>query len=130
MKPLRTRFTLLCFSTIFAMACSPLKQGINYTKNWQGSDASGHIYATFDDFNGKQEFNAKRFTNGHMYVKYSTNVPTGEMHLAIKCHSKVVLDRDVSGNVSDSIRFDNPGNEPLQFILKARKAAGKFDITY
>jgi hypothetical protein len=103
---------------------------MNYTKNWQGSDLPGHIYATFDGFNGKQEFNAKSFANGRMNVKYSTDVPTGEMHLEIKCNSKLVLNRDVSGKVRDSVLFENPGNEPVQFIFKAKNAAGKFDLTY
>jgi hypothetical protein len=103
---------------------------MNYTKNWQGSDLPGHIYATFDGFNGKQEFNAKSFANGRMNVKYSTDVPTGEMHLEIKCNSKLVLNRDVSGKVRDSVLFENPGNEPVQFTLKAKDAAGKFDLTY
>jgi hypothetical protein len=130
MKTSKTYFTLLCFSVILASACSSIKQGMNYTKNWQGSDLPGHIYATFDGFNGKQEFNAKSFANGRMHVKYSTDVPTGEMHLEIKCNSKLVLNRDVSGKVRDSVLFENPGNEPVQFIFKAKNAAGKFDLTY
>ena len=113
---------------LITVSCSVLNN--NYTKNWQGSDLPGHIYATFDGFNGKQDFSAQKYSNGRMNVKYSTDVPTGEMHLEIKCNSKIVLNRDVSGNVRDSIHFDNPGNEPVQFTFKAKNAAGKFDLTY
>lgn len=130
MKTSKTYITLLCFSILLTSACSALKQSMNSTKNWQGSDPPGHIYATFDGFNGKQEYNAKSFANGHMHVKYSTDVPTGEMHLEIKCNSKTVLNRDVSGSVRDSLLVENPGNEPGQFIFKAKDAAGKFDLTY
>ena len=130
MKTSKAYFTLLCCLCILVTACSSVKQGVNYTKNWQGSDVPGHIYATFDGFNGKQDFNAKLFKNGHMNVKYSTDIPSGEMRLEIKCNSKVVLDRDVTGKVRDSILFDNPGNEPVRFTFKAKNAAGKFDLTY
>jgi hypothetical protein len=130
MKTPKTYFTLFCFSVILASACATVKKGMNYTKNWQGSDLPGHIYAAFDGFNGKQEFTAKSFADGRMRVKYSTDVPKGEMHLEIKCNSKIFLNRDVSGKVRDSVLFENPGNEPVQFIFKAKSAAGKFDVTY
>ena len=129
MSKLKFTTNIIAFVAILIIvSCSIINK--NYTKNWQGSDLPGHIYATFDGFNGKQDFNAKKFANGSMSVKYSTDVPTGEMHLEIKCNSKVVLNRDVSGSVRDSIRFDNPGNEPVQFTFKAKDAAGKFDLTY
>jgi len=129
MNKLKFTTTIIAFVAILIIvSCSVINK--NYTKNWQGSDLPGHIYATFDGFNGKQDFNAKKFANGSMNVKYSTDVPTGEMHLEIKCNSKIVLNRDVSGSVHDSIRFDNPGNEPVQFTFKAKDAAGKFDLTY
>jgi hypothetical protein len=127
LKP-NAKIMFIAAATLF-VSCS-IKNKLNYTKNWRGSDLPGHIYASFDGFNGKQDFNAKRFANGHMNVKYSTDVPTGEMHLEIKCNSKIVLDRDVSGSVRDSIGFDNPGNEPVKFTFKAKNAAGKFDLTY
>jgi hypothetical protein len=130
MKTSGNYFTLIGFAVLLTTACSSIKQGMNSTKNWQGSDTPGHIYASFDGFNGKQQYNAKLFANGHMNVRYSTDIPTGEIHLEIKCHSKSVLNRDVSGKVRDSVAFDNPGNEPVQFIFKARDAAGKFDLTY
>ena len=129
MSKLKFTTNIIAFVAILIIvSCSIINK--NYTKNWQGSDLPGHIYATFDGFNGKQDFNAKKFANGSMSVTYSTDVPTGEMHLEIKCNSKVVLNRDVSGSVRDSIRFDNPGNEPVQFTFKAKDAAGKFDLTY
>ena len=96
MSKLKFTTNIIAFVAILIIvSCSIINK--NYTKNWQGSDLPGHIYATFDGFNGKQDFNAKKFANGSMSVKYSTDVPTGEMHLEIKCNSKVVLNRDVSG---------------------------------
>jgi hypothetical protein len=124
------KFYLIASSYVFISSCTNMKQMTNYTEHWRGTDVPGHIYANFDDFNGKQDFNAQKFDNDHMSVKYSTEVTAGKMHLEIKCNSKVILDRDVTGKVQDSLAFDNPGNQPVQFIFKAKEAAGKFDLTY
>ncbi|HWD89019.1 MAG TPA: hypothetical protein VG367_12880 [Mucilaginibacter sp.] len=125
MKTHKIYFTILLVS-IATASCSI----INYTKNWQGSDPPGHIYASFDRFNGKQDFNARSFSNGHMEVKYTTELTEGELRLEIKCNSKIVLNRDVSCAIHGSLIIDNPGNKPVQFIFKARQAVGKFDLTY
>lgn len=129
MKKIKIRFTLLLFSFAIAITSCSVLRG-NYTKNWQGSDVPGHIYASFDGFNGHQDFNAKSFSGTKTTVKYSTDVPTGTMTLEIKCNGKTVLNRDVTGTIHDSLTFDNANHNPVQFILKAKDAAGKFDITY
>ena len=107
-----------------------MMQNANYTDHWSGSDDPGHVYATFDGFNGKQDFNAKKFSGDHMLVKYSVELRKGSMHLDIICSKKTVLSRDIADTVRDSILFDNPGHDPVKFILKANSAAGKFDISY
>jgi hypothetical protein len=129
MKTFKIHFILLLFSlAILTTSCSVLRG--NYTKNWQGSDVPGHIYATFDGFNGQQDFNAKSFSGSKTKMKYSTDVQTGTLFMEVKCDGKSVLNRDVSGTVRDSLLFDNPGHAPVMITLKAKKAAGKFDITY
>ena len=129
MKKIKIHFSLLLLSSsVLAVSCSVMRG--NYTKNWQGSDVPGHIYATFDGFNGHQDFYAKSFSGTKTKIKYSTDVPTGTMALEVKCDGKTVLNRDVTGTLRDSLTFDNPGHNPVQFTLKANDAAGKFDITY
>ena len=129
MKKTKICFSLLLFSLgALASSCSVMRG--NYTKNWQGSDVPGHIYATFDGFNGHKDYYAKSFSGTKTKIKYSTEVTTGTMALEVKCNGKTVLNRDVTGSVRDSLTFDNPGHNPVQFALKAKDAAGKFDITY
>ena len=122
--------SVLFISAIGLSSCSVAKTGTNYTKNWQGSDLPGHIYASFDQFNGKQDFYAKIFHNGHMTVKYSTEVTNGEVRLQVISAAGTILNRNVSRTVRDSLSFNNPGNQPVQIIFLARQAAGKFDVTY
>ena len=47
------------------------------TKNWQGSDLPGHIYATLTVLMANKNL-MPSFANGRMRVKYSTDVPTGK----------------------------------------------------
>lgn len=129
MKKIKIQFSLLLLSFAVAITSCSILRG-NYTKNWQGSDNPGHIYASFDGFNGHQDFSARSFSGTKMKVKYSTDVTAGTMALVVKCNGIPVLDRDVTGTVRDSVTFDNPNHNPVQFTLKAKDAAGKFDITY
>ena len=129
MKKIKINFSLLLLSFAIEISSCSVMRG-NYTRNWQGSDIPGHIYATFDGFNGHQDFYAKSFSGTKTKMKYSTDVPTGTMALEVKCNGKTVLNRDVTGAVRDSLTFDNPNHNPVQFTLKAKDAAGKFDVTY
>jgi len=119
---------LFVLSAVFLSSCFIFNQ--NYSRNWQDSDLPGHIYASFDQFNGTQDFNAQKFAGKRMLVKYSTEIKEGQLHIEIVCDHKIVLSRDVSASVKDSVGFDNPDHNPVKFIFKAKKAAGKFDITY
>jgi hypothetical protein len=129
MKKIKIRFSLLLFSFAITITSCSILRG-NYTRNWHGSDNPGHIYASFDGFNGHQDFNAVPFSGTKMKVKYSTDVTAGTMALVVTCNGTPVLDRDVTGTIRDSVTFDNPNHNPVQFTLKAKNAAGKFDITY
>ncbi|HEY9001947.1 MAG TPA: hypothetical protein VIM89_11385 [Mucilaginibacter sp.] len=129
MKKIKIRFSLLLFSFAIAITSCSVLRG-NYTKNWHGSDNPGHIYASFDGFNGHQDFNAMSFSGTKMKVKYLTDITAGTMALEVKCNGTPVLIRDVTGSIRDSVTFDNPNHNPVQFTLKAKNAAGKFDITY
>ena len=129
MKKIKIHFSLLLVPFAIAITSCSILRG-NYTKNWQGSDVPGHIFATFDGFNGHQDFYARSFSGTKTKMKYSTEVSTGSMALEVKCDGKTVLNRDVTGTVHDSLTFDNPGHNPVQLTLKAKDAAGKFDITY
>jgi hypothetical protein len=120
-----------CFLyAILFVSCSEMIQNANYTHHWSGSDVPGHLYATFDGFNGKQDFNAKKFAASRVLVKYSAELKEGSMHLDIICSKKTVLSRDIQNAIRDSVSFDNPGHEPVKFIFRAKNAAGKFDISY
>src|SRR5579859_7140457 len=107
MKKIKIHVTLLLFSFFIAATSCSVVRG-NYTKNWQGSDVPGHIYATFDGFNGHQDFYARSFSGTKTKMEYSTDIQSGTMLLEVKCDGKTVLNRDVTGAVHDSLTFDNP----------------------
>jgi len=129
MKKIKIHFSLLLLSFAVAITSCSVTRG-NYTKNCQGSDVPGHIYATFDGFNGHQDFYAKSFSGTKMKMKYSTDVTADTMALEVNCDGKTVLNRNVTGAIRDSLTFDNPNHNPVRFTLKGKDAAGKFDITY
>jgi hypothetical protein len=125
LKPL----TFLLFTSSFT-ACSVVKNNINYTKDWQGSDVPGHNFATFQDFNGKQEFDLKLPANGPFYFKYVTAVQKGQLHFTLKSSSKEIISKDLQGSSQDSIRIEKVAGEKYKIVLEADHAAGKFDFKY
>jgi hypothetical protein len=107
-----------------------LFQWPNVTKNWKGSDVPGHSYATFEDFNGKQDFKVKLSKNDAFNFKYSATLKKGTLHLAVKSRSKTIYEKDIIGTVSDEFKIENPKGEKYKFIFTARHAEGSFDVRY
>jgi hypothetical protein len=112
------------------VSCSAIKNKIGYTKKWNGSDIQGHNFASFEDFNGKQDFDIKPDGKNSFYLKYLTNVEHGKLHMEIRSSSKSFLSKELSGKVSDSVYIDNTGSEKIKLILAATHADGSFDIKY
>jgi hypothetical protein len=116
---------------VFALLSScTIKHGFNYTKMWNGNDNPGHCSASFEEFNGVQDFDIKHDANDQFYVKYTTHTESGKLHLKIKLSSKVILDRDVTGDVRDSIKIDHTDGGRIKLILEADHAKGSFDVRY
>jgi hypothetical protein len=112
------------------ISCSIMKNQIGYTGKWNGSDIQGHNFASFENFNGKQDFEIKPGGKNSFYLKYLTNVERGKLHMEIKSSSKSFLSKELSGKVSDSVYIDNMGGEKIKLILAATHADGSFDIKY
>ncbi len=107
------------------------KIGINYTKHWNGSDKPGHSYASFTDFNGRQDFNITLPSKGIYYLKYSVTVNSGKLDFRIKSNSATVIDKPViEGTLTDSIKITNADNERYKIYFSAKHASGNFDISY
>lgn len=102
----------------------------NYTKHWEGGDIKGHTFASFEEFNGKQTFQVKRDRKGQFILKYSASLKKGKLSMEIKCDSKVIIQRDIDGSITDSVRLSNSADEKLQITFRARHANGQFDINY
>ena len=108
----------------------PFFQPINYTKNWRSEDIPGHIIASFDEFNGKQDFKLDKVPTGVFMLKYSVSLEKGRLYIEIKNTPKTTIRREISGNVTDSIRIDNALGKSYKLIFKAVHAKGKFDVKY
>lgn len=102
----------------------------NYTKHWQGGDTMGHTYASFEGFNGKQDFQIKREGRGGFILKYTVSLKKGKISMEIKRNSKTVIQRNIDGAVLDSVRLDNSNSEKYQIVFRASHAEGEFDIKY
>jgi hypothetical protein len=111
-------------------SCSVMKNKIGYTGKWNGSDIQGHNFASFEDFNGKQDFDLKPGGKNSFYLKYLINVEHGKLHMEIRSSSRSFLSKDLSGKVSDSVYIDNTSGEKIKLILAATHADGTFDIKY
>lgn len=112
------------------VSCSAIKNKMGYTGKWNGSDIQGHNFASFEDFNGKQDFEIKPGGKNSFYLKYLTNVERGKLHMEIRTSSKSFLSKELSGKVNDSVYIDNTGGEKIKLILAATHADGSFDIKY
>ncbi|WP_316802973.1 hypothetical protein [Pedobacter nototheniae] len=102
----------------------------NYTKNWNGSDTPGHSYATFIDFNGKQDFKIKLSKPESFNFKYSATLKKGTLHLAIKSGSKTIYEKQISGSTTDEVKIDYTEGKKYTFTFKASHANGSFDVRY
>lgn len=102
----------------------------NYTRSWNSSDTPGHCYATFEDFNGKQDFKVKLLKNESFNFKYSANLTKGKLHLAVKSGSKTIYEKDINGSESNELKVDYIKGEKYKFIFTATHANGGFDVRY
>lgn len=113
----------LCFFLTF-------NQFPNYTKNWHSDEKNGSIIASFEEFNGKQDFKLHRNAKGVFMLKYAATAEKGKLQIEVKQGSKTIVQREVNGSVSDSIKLDNTGDEKYQVIFRAVHAKGKFELKY
>lgn len=90
----------------------------------------GHTYASFEGFNGKQDFQIKREGRGGFILKYTVSLKKGKISMEIKRNSKTVIQRNIDGAVLDSVRLDNSNSEKYQIVFRASHAEGEFDIKY
>ncbi|MBB6499058.1 hypothetical protein [Pedobacter cryoconitis] len=116
------KYYILCGGLLF--------QFPNYTKKWQGSDLPGHSYATFEDFNGKQDFNVKLDKKDGFTLKYTTVLKKGQLQLEIKSSDKTVLQKNLSGSESGEVTVKNTEHKKYKFIFRAKHADGNYEITY
>ena len=131
MRKIKRAVKIACFLVAaMLVSCSVMKNKIGYTGKWNGSDVQGHNFASFEDFNGKQDFEIKPNGKNSFYLKYLTNVERGKLHMEIRSSSKSFLSKELTGKVSDSVYIDNTGSEKIKLILEATHADGSFDIKY
>jgi hypothetical protein len=130
MKKKTAAINLIAFVALTISSCSLIQHGPSKTKNWKGSDDPGHTYATFDYLSGTQKFDLKVSQKGTFYFKYETNIKAGKLHLSVESPTRLILNKDLHGQQTDSIQVGNPAGEKFQIILVGSRAAGKVDFKY
>lgn len=123
----KLRLSLAAASVLAIVSCSV---GKNYTKKWNGTDVPGHTFASFEQFNGKQEFEIKHSGSAPFYIKYLTEVGSGKLHMEIKSKFKSFLSKDLSGKMADSVYVNNESGEKIKLVFEAANAQGSFDVKY
>jgi hypothetical protein len=124
-KNLKASFLL---SAVLFASCGIIN---NYSsRNWHGGDVGGHNYATFDEMNGHQDFKLLNPASGDFNLKYTSDVTEGELRLVITQGHTIIVNRDLSGSVRDSVRISNGGNPDVKISVSGKHAKGKYDISY
>lgn len=124
-KNLKASFLL---STVLFTSCGIIN---NYSsRNWQGGDVGGHNYASFDEMNGRQDFKLLNPASGNFSLKYTGDITEGELHLVITQGRNIIVNRDITGSVRDSVRISDGGNPDVKISVTGKHAKGKYDITY
>jgi hypothetical protein len=102
----------------------------NYTKHWKSEESIGHISAAFEGFNGKQDFALKRDQKGEFVLKYAVSLKSGNLSLELRRDSKIIIQRNINGRLTDSVQLEKTGNEKYHVTFRASKAEGQFDLKY
>ncbi|RYE27524.1 MAG: hypothetical protein EOP45_00920 [Sphingobacteriaceae bacterium] len=124
------RASLFCLLITLTACSSTLKRSVNYTGKWSGSDLPGHNYATFEDFNGHQNFSITPTSKGTLYIKYVATVAKGTLNLKISSPKKTIVSKTISGTIADSVLVANSNQERLSILFDASHADGSFDLKY
>lgn len=129
MNPTVIRRTyLFCLLTALTACSSVLKRSVNYTEKWTGSDLPGHNYATFEDFNGHQNFSVTPTSEGTVYIRYAVTVDKGKLHLRISSPKQTIVSRTISGTLTDSVLVAVVNSEHLSILFDASHAEGSFNF--
>lgn len=96
---------LLLFLIVSLCACS-------VSRNFSGNDNPGSKSATFDEFNGKQDYKFSLPDKKPFWLKYNVNLKSGSIHLKISSSTATIADKEITRMASDSIMINNnDGND-------------------
>ena len=99
------------------------------SRNFNGNDNPGNKSATFDVFNGKQDYTIALPEKKPFWLKYRVNLKSGTIHLKISSATTTIADKEITGTVSDSLPINNNGDE-YKISFSGRHASGSYDVSY
>lgn len=115
-------FSFLLTTILLLNACSS-------SRNWKGTSNSEGTQAAFDKLNGNQAFTIT-VPDNDTYLKYHFTINSGKIETIIKSPREVILSKELSAMVTDSIRVVNQKGAEYKIYLKGKQASGEFDIQF
>lgn len=112
----------LLTSILLLNACSS-------SRNWTGTSNREGAQAEFDELNGKQVFTIL-VPDNDTYLKYHFTVNSGKLETIIKSRKEIILSKELSATVTDSIHVVNQKSTEYKIYLKGKQASGEFNIRF
>jgi len=114
---------LLLFLIVSLCACS-------VSRNFSGNDNPGSKSATFDEFNGKQDYKFSLPDKKPFWLKYNVNLKSGSINLKISSSTAIIADKEITSMASDSIMINNNDGNDYKILLNGKHASGSYEVSY
>jgi hypothetical protein len=121
MKKLLT-ITFLIIST----SCAVYAQ---HSDSWVSNDGPGHYEGKFTGMFGDAKYKIIPFKNDDKFVRYVINRNKGELILTIKSNSRIIVEKKIDKNLTDSLDISKFSN-PISVYIKGNNASGDFTLDY
>lgn len=100
------------------------------SRNWKGSDVTGHNQASFSEFSGTQKFQMMLKTGEDCVIDYRVKQEKGTLRIKIYAPGVTLVDKKITTEESDQIRLKNNNVGKYFLVISGNKSAGSFDIKY
>ena len=113
---------------LILLSCSTLA-ACTYTKQWKSNDTPRGTTASFNTYNGRNEYPVTASASSRFYVKFDVGLEQGTLGISLKSASGTAFDSTLSTAWTDSLIIDNPKRQAWRIRVDGRQASGHFAIS-